>query len=234
MKVPNAQLILLKYLRIHMWSTVQVLQIHLKHNSPQATYQLLKRMQTNRLITSAIIELPANNRVRLYGITEKGLDYAFDLNEKVTSTRFFEPSKVSPSTLQHEIDIQKAHTSAVSYGWRDWTNGSHLGKRCSNMKIPDATALSPAGIKVCIEIEREIKSSRRYRDIIASHLSARKQGQWSHVVYLCPSKDMAKRLERKLRSLKYLLWNGSRIALTEAHFEHFTFDSYEYFTRRLP
>ncbi len=231
MKLPPSQRQALRFLRVQTWSVVSVLQRQLQHNSPQATYQLMKRMMSQGLISSADIALPAQNRVRLFGITELGLAYAFDLGEEVTTTRYFEPSKVSPSTLQHELDIQLAHINALKSGWKNWENGSSLGMRLRKMKIPDAITLSPDGKKVCIEVEREIKSARRYREIIASHLASRKQNHWEHILYLCPTNDLALRLRRKVASLDYLLWNGNRVSLTEAHMSHFTFDSYGYFTK---
>ena len=234
MRLPPVQKSLLSYLSIHTWSVASVLQQQLQHRSPQATHQLLKRMIAKGLISSADIQLPAQRKVRLFGITEVGLAYAFDLDEEVTTTRYFEPSKVSPSTLQHELDIQLAHVNASIVGWSDWRNGSVMGKRITNMKIPDAIATSPKGHRICIEIEREIKSARRYRDIIASHLSARKRGQWEHILYLSPDLDFAKRLKRKINSLGYLLWNGCRVSLTEEHLKYFTFASYDFFTEEVP
>lgn len=233
MKPTAVQLTVLAYLREHVASTVFVLQLLLQHNSPQATHQLLKRMTKSGLVSSADILLAAGKKVKLYGITELGLAYAFDLDEEVTSSMYFEPSKISPSTLQHELDIQILNIDAERAGWTRWLNGRSLGKRLKGMKIPDAIVTAPnkAASTFCVECEREIKSTRRYRQIIASHLAARKAGHWEHIVYLCPTTDLALRLKRKIVSLEYLLWNGHRIALTKAHMSHFTFDSYEYFSK---
>lgn len=220
----------LKFLRVQTWTTVKVLQSHLQHQSPQATHQLLKRMIDTNLVSVHVMKLPAGQKIKLFGITELGLAYAFDLNEMVTTNRYFEPSKVYPATLQHELDIQLLYIEAQKSGWENWNNGHELGKRLNKMKIPDALVVSPNGRQFCVEVEREMKSARRYREIIASHLSSRKQGQWDHILYLCPDLDFAKRLQRKIVSLEYLLWNGSRIALSSAHLSHFTFDSYSYFS----
>lgn len=233
MKPTAVQLIVLVFLREHIASTVFVLQPLLQHNSPQATHQLLKRMTKSGLLSSADIQLAAGQKVKLYGITELGLSYAFELDEEVTSSTYFEPSKISPSTLQHELDIQVLNVAAKAAGWTKWVNGRSLGKRLRGMKIPDAIVTAPniGGSIYCCEAEREIKSSRRYRHIIASHLASRKAGHWEHIVYLCPTKDLALRLKRKIASLEYLLWNGGRVTLTDAHLKHFSFDSYDYFSR---
>lgn len=231
MKISTVQFTVLAFLRVHVASTVHVLQLLLQHKSPQATHQLLKRMVKSGVISSAYISLAAGKKVKIYGITEIGLAYAFELTEEVNSTTYFEPSKISPSTLQHELDIQMLNISAEVAGWTDWENGKSLGKRLKGMKIPDAIiSVQKSERRVfCLECERHIKSSRRYRSIIASHLASRKAGHWDHILYLCPSADMAKRLQRKIKSLNYLLWNGNRVHLTEAHLSYFTFDSYEYF-----
>lgn len=57
----------------------------------------------------------------------------------------------------------------------------------------------------------------------------RKQGHWNKILYLCPTQDLAERLQRKAKSLGHLVWQGQRIKLTDAHLEHFIFTNYDYF-----
>ena len=48
----------------------------------------------------------------IWGITETGLHYSFDLDESLQIRRIFEPSKVKLVALQHKIDLQIARIKA--------------------------------------------------------------------------------------------------------------------------
>jgi hypothetical protein len=229
MKITKAQRIVLSFLKVETWSDVKTLKMLLDHNSVQATHQLAKRMCSNGLLVSAKLQLLSGHSITLYGITETGQAYAWELSEDVTTSVVFQPSKVSPLMLQHELDMQKLHIQAEHNGWTQWQNGKHLGRRIEGAKYPDAVAVSPQGIICCMEVEREIKSTSRMRQILASHLAQRKSGQWQKIVYLCPSMDLALRLKRKCSTLEYVTWRGSRILLTPNHLEHFIFSNYAFF-----
>ena len=125
--------------------------------------------------------------------------------------------------------LQKLRISAIQNNWQDWRNSKHLGTRLQATKYPDAIARSPANINYCIEVEREIKSSKRLRTIFASHLSMRKKGHREKILYLCPSSEIAKRLALKASTLSYLTWEGRRISLRNEHLIHFIFADYGYF-----
>jgi hypothetical protein len=229
MKITKAQRVVLLFLRIETWADVKTLQLQLEHNSVQATHQLAKRMCKDGLLVSARLPLVSGHSIMLFGITELGQAFAWKLGEEVTASATFQPSKVSPLMLQHELDMQKLHIQAERNGWTQWQNGKHLGKRIHGAKYPDAVAVSPKGIICCMEVEREIKSTSRMRQILASHLAQRKEGHWHKIIYLSPSIDVARRLKRKCSTLEYLTWRGSRIPLTPNHLKHFIFSDYSFF-----
>ena len=47
-------------------------------------------------------------------------------------------------------------------GW-SWQNGNSVGKRDKDMKIPDAITTKNDGTKIAVEVERNIKSQKRYK-----------------------------------------------------------------------
>jgi DNA-binding PadR family transcriptional regulator len=227
------QITILKFLRVETCSTPEVIQSLLKQGSVQASYQILNRMVALRFLTKTTIPVISGRAVLLYGITNHGLAYAWDLHEIPTRRPTFQPSKISTFTLQHRLDIQKIHISAERYGWVDWRDGSQLGFRENQQKIPDAVAVSTANEMVAFEIEREIKSAKRYKQIFVSHLLGRKKGFWSSIFYLCPTIDMAKRLRRKFELLGSVDFNGKKIQLTNEHLQHFQFYGYEEFIKKM-
>lgn len=223
----------LKFLKVETFSTPLVLQLLLEHASVQATYQLLKRMLALKLIRCAKINLLAGRPITLYGITSHGLAYAWDLHEDPVERPTFQPSKVSVSTLQHKLDLQLIHIHTSRAQWDNWIDGSQLGMRLEKRKVPDAIVVDKQNVIYAIEIEREIKSSKRYREIIVSHLVSRKSGFWDKILYLCPTQDLAQRLDRKLNSIDSINVSGRQIQLTDKHFQFFDFFGYDRFIEKI-
>jgi hypothetical protein len=228
-----AQIKVLRFLRVETCTTPEIVQGLLKQVTIQASYQILNRMVVLRFLTRTTIPVISGRAVLLYGITNHGLAYAWDLHETPTHRPTFQPSKISTFTLQHRLDIQRVHVFAERYGWVDWRDGSQLGFRENQQKIPDAVSLSIDGEKIAFEIEREIKSTKRYRQILVSHLVGRKQGYWNSIVYLCPNADMAVRLQRKFNLLGSVELNGRKIQLTSEHLQPFKFYGYVEFIKNI-
>jgi DNA-binding PadR family transcriptional regulator len=224
---------ILKFLRVETCTAPEIIQILLEQGTVQASYQILNRMVTLKFLTKATISVVSGRAVLLYGITNHGLAYAWDLTEVVEKRPTFQPSKISLFTLQHRLDIHKIHVFTEQAGWTNWRDGSQLGFRRREQKVPDAVAVSTANEMVAFEIEREIKSSKKYRQIIVSHLMSRKKGYWSFIFYLCPSQDMAMRLKRKFEMLGSVDFNGKKIQLTTEHLQHFEFFGYDEFIKKM-
>lgn len=123
----------LRFLREETYSSVSIIQLLLEHNNVQATHQLLKRMKAKGYLSSAKIQAGIYTVPLLYGITEFGQAYAWDLDEDVGNTKAFQPSKVSAFILQHELDMQLMHIKALKLGW-SWNNAKNPGKRLANVK----------------------------------------------------------------------------------------------------
>jgi hypothetical protein len=223
------QIAILRFFRIETFTTPQVIQALLQQKTVQAAYQILNRMVCLRLLTKYTLPVLYGRGVLLYGITNFGLAYAWDLEEKPEYRPTFQPSKISVVTLQHKLDIQMVHIKCIRNGWSDWRDGSQLGFRGRDQKIPDAVAIDLERRKIAFEIEREIKSMKRYRQIVLSHLVGRKNGLWNSILYLCPSQDMALRLKRGFENLGAVNFNGKKILLTEQHLSHFQFFGYDDF-----
>jgi hypothetical protein len=225
------QIKILKFLRVETFSTPQIIQLLMQQTTIQASYRILNRMVTQKLLTKYTLPIVCGRGVLLYGISNFGLAYAFDLDETPSYRPTFQPSKVSAVTLQHKLDIQMIHVNCIHAGWKNWRDGSQLGFRGRNQKIPDAVAIDLERRKIAVEIEREIKSAKRYRSIILSHLVSRKHGHWDSIIYLCPTSDLAIRLKRVFENLGSLNYNGKKITLTRDHLKCFKFLGYDTFSK---
>lgn len=214
----------LRWLRLNTWSTSEVLRKVVGFNSRQAIAKLLQGLCREELIRSATISGEFGRPVIIWGITTHGAALAALEGEPV-SIRTFEPSKVNPLTMQHALDIQVLQLRAQNGGWRWQAIDGELSR--SEAKYADAVALRPDGGRVALEVERTVKTAKRYAEILIAHLEARKQGKWDWVYYLSPNAVISNRVRRSYEEIRVALWRGKRIKVTKAHLAPFKFYAYD-------
>ena len=217
---------ILSFMRDETWTHVSVLKELLGYKSVQAVYQTLSKMQRDHLVKRAEIKVVLGRAVTIWGITEMGLHFAFELDDVLEKRSVFEPSKIKPMMMQHKIDLQISRVRAERSGWTDWLPGELLGMRIKCNKYPDAIAVNPLGERIAIELERTIKSRKRYAEILVSHLMQRKQGSWDKIYYLSPDVELAARIHRAFLFVKNATHNGKKFDVTENHRKPFYFYSF--------
>lgn len=84
-------------------------------------------------------------------------------------------------------------------------------------KRPDAIASNAEGQIVAIELERSIKTLRRYETIFSIYLQMMKRDEYSQVHYVCPDSKFAPRLERMFSLIKSVPVAGERVPINEKH-----------------
>lgn len=202
---------LLHFLRDETWSNLSNL-AGLAALSEPAMFKTLGQMEHEGfLLRHKIPQL----RLSLWGITPKGLLFAWDENELMAPRPHFEPSKLSIVTIHHYLDIQRARFVAEQCGWSQWVPGNRLPQDIK--KRPDAVATSPSGQRVAIEIERSIKTTKRYEAIFSVYLQMIKLGHYSMVHYVCPDTAFAPRLARLFQLIQAVPVVGERVPITEKH-----------------
>ena len=80
-------------------------------------------------------------------------------------------------------------------------------------------ATSPARLGAAIEIERTIKTSKRYEQILATYLIALKSQQVHKVVWLSPTDDLALRLLAIILGIPSVAIKGQSFAV-DPHRHH--------------
>jgi len=107
---------------------------------------------------------------------------------------------------------------AEAAGWKNWKNDRHLlsdvrtsGKRLA--KVPDNLSLSPDNRKTAIELERTIKTRKRYRSILADYLRMMEGREVEQVVYITDTAAVAVRLQRLFASLDHVVVRKKRVRL---------------------
>jgi len=203
---------LLKFLRDETWSNAENL-AHLLSISHTAIYKTLKRMGKLEYIKFYYIpEL----RFNIWGITPLGLLYSWSEHETMEDRYVFEPSKVKPAFVMHHLDLQKARLQAEKAGWENWIPGNLLGK--SLAKRPDAVVTDTSKQKnIAVELERTIKTKKRYQVIFSTYLQAIKQGEYNSVHYVCPDRVFSTRLIRMFQLIKSVPVGGEHVVINDKH-----------------
>lgn len=203
--------LVLGFLRDETWSSSKVL-TELIGGSPALTSKTMAQLERLKFVSK---HEATPLRLVLWGITPHGLAHAWGDEEQMQIRAYFEPSKLSLLAIPHHLDTQLARLKAKSFGWVHWTPESLLPRGLA--KRPDAVVTSPNGQKIAIEIERHIKTVKRYEAIFSAYLQAIKKGDYSEVHYITPDHKFAKRLIRVFGLVTAVPVVGERVSLTAKH-----------------
>ena len=217
----------LRFLRQEIWSSQDILGGVMGVESRTAAHKNLARMEDEGLLRRHKVEGLGGGAITLWGITSHGQALAFDPATEAPVASYFEPNRVAEITIRHALDLQRLRMQGERAGWRDWTNGDRLPELLKGGKRPDAMATSPAGLKTAIEIERTIKTSKRYEQILASYLMALKSEQVHQVVWLSPTDDLALRLRAIVLGIRSVTIQKQRFAVDpQKHHGRLSFHGY--------
>lgn len=160
--------------------------------------------------------LVRSRKMKVYGISPHGQALAGQFESPC-----FEVGRTNPSYIFHHLQTQQARLQAESAGWAGWQPGKALYKQ-NLLKVPDALCISPVGKRVAIEIERHVKTRKRYEEIISAHLQAMSRKDWDEVHYLAAS-DLVIPLQKIFGRLETITVKGERVSLEDKHHARFKF-----------
>jgi|GEM_PF-362215 len=223
--------LVLRFLRDEIWTCTEIVGQLLGITYP-AAHSLLKAMRRDRLTVSSEVFIAGRRGVQrtlLHGITAQGLAYAWDIDEVPEPRNPWEPSKTNALFVPHNIETQRARLRAEKLGCHSWRPARSL-MRLKLPKLPDGEMVDKDGLRVAVEIEREIKTDKRYESVIGAYVAQMKSdGRWERVDYLCPDADFAARLARVFGRLRQLRLEGrsgepAKVgSLEQVHLDRFRF-----------
>lgn len=217
----------LRFLRQEIWSSQDILGGVMGVESRTAAHKNLTRMEDEGLLRRHRVEGLGGGSMTLWGITSHGQALAFDPATESPVASYFEPNRVAEITIRHALDLQWLRMQGERAGWKDWINGDRLPELLKGGKRPDAMATSPAGLKTAIEIERTIKTSKRYEQILASYLMSLKSEQVHQVIWLSPTDDLALRLRAIVLGIRSVTIQKQRFAVDpQKHHQRLMFMGY--------
>jgi hypothetical protein len=141
--------------------------------------------------------------------------------------RHFEPKRISAITIRHDLAVQKAKLEAMAMGWSGFLAERTLRQmavkeRTTWLQVPDAFAVSPKGRKVALEVERTVKTPKRYTAIFDSYCQMLADKTIQEVIYIC-TEDIKDRLERLFLKIETMTVDGKRHAFSESFRARFHF-----------
>lgn len=214
----------LRWLRINTWSTAEILREVAGLKSRQAASTTLSALARDGLVRVGTLAFEFGRPIQVWGITAHGAAMSAGPGEPI-DIRLFEASKIKLATFGHALDLQKLQLRAIRAGWQWHPVVGDYEK--SEAKYADAIAIRPNGDKVAIEVERTVKTVKRYSQILAAHLVARKDGKWDLIYYLSPSDAIRDRVQRAYLEIHRVRWHGQNIEITDVHRRPFVFYSYD-------
>jgi hypothetical protein len=225
--------IILRFLRKNYYTTAEITGLLIGISSRQGIHTTLLAMERDDLLRRETVE--ANNRRwTLWGITPHGQAMAFDpINGEQPESKYFEAGRVGLTVLAHTLDLQRLGILAERAGWVDWQLGDQLDKWQAGQSRPDALVTTSYGMRIALECERTIKTSKRYEVILSDRLQAIKRGEFSRCLWLCPTRDQATRLQAIISRIKDVAVAGIRVPIQERHLVSLMFAAYENFPDKI-
>lgn len=226
-RVQEKQLLVLRFLRQHLWSAQDILQQVLLLASRQAAHKALTSMESKGYIRRHKYNALGGS-LTIWGITSQGQAMAFDLDTEHPIAAYFEPNRISENSVRHQLDLQLLRLKAEANGWHSWADGNRLGSSDKEQKRPDALAKNTVGTLVSIECERTFKSTKRYEQILVNYLKLIKTGEIKEVVWVSPNSDISSRLKSIITGIKSVRIKGQNVSIDPIkHHTHLHFCSYQ-------
>lgn len=222
---------LLRFLRDELYTTPPVAALVMRCGE-RAARQTVAALERDGLVRRhSFVFMPGLPPVVLVAVTEHGQGMAFypDKGEQPVE-RVFEPGRYSLTYLHHTTAMQRLRVAAEQSGViKKWLPGEMLGAGRKHEKRPDAVLLTGGGVRVAIEVERSLKSQKRYAAVLCGHLEAIQQKKWSRALWVSPTDDFAKRVRALVLSTRRARISGIDTMLDESHFLPLSFTAYDNF-----
>ena len=218
----------LSFLLEERFSTATVLALLLKM-TPNGVHRTLLKMEKEGLIKPHTVDFELSVwNLKIWGLTPTGALLAADMDEDLN---FFEVGRLKPITIAHSLALQHVKVIALSQGWSEWKSSSKMLQsanlsRSTWLQVPDAVAMSPKGRKIAIELERTVKTPKRYVEILANYAEMLSSDVIAEVIYICPE-NIAKRLERLFHRIEKIIFRGKAIPVPEGLLKRFYFVTYD-------
>jgi hypothetical protein len=191
--------------------------------TPNGVQRTLRKMEKAELIKAHTIDFELSVwNLKIWGLTPTGALLATDLDEDI---KFFEVGRIKPITIAHSLALQRVKVIALSNRWVEWESSSKMLKKANEnrstwIQVPDAVARSPKDRKVAVELERTVKTPKRYVEILANYAEMMSMGVIDEVIYVCPA-QLTARLERLFHRIEKIIFRGKVVPTPDGLLKRF-------------
>lgn len=215
---------LLKFLASEGFSSLPIIAEVLQLGKP-AGCKTLGQLARAGLVANQ--DVPAGAGVlKIYHLTPHGRAMAFDPRDTAQEFKDIEINRIAPSSIGHALDCQRLRLALKAQGWTQWQSDRELHVLNNLAKIPDAIANLPTGERAAIEVERTIKTKKRYQSILSEYVQMINAHQVQQVHYFSPIEGVAERVERIFKSVDYILIGTRRIQVDPLWLNRFKFQPF--------
>lgn len=217
----------LRFLKEDTYTDLANLMLLLDFKAPPPLYRVLTKLINMGLIEKHVIESRFGN-ITLWGITMDGLAVVIKPDDVVFPPRF-KPWTLTGWVLEHHLDTQRARLILEKRGATHWINGdrNNFLNQFAVKQRPDGVVTLPNGKRIAVEMERNLKTQRRYQAIMSSHLQAWSGNIWTAVFYILPSKQKKIALMKIFETTQFVIVNNSPVPLEQHHRDVFQFFTLE-------
>lgn len=217
---------LLNYLCSEGWTDIQTAAL-LLGLSDDATGTTLRAMLRDELVVREEIEVNSGI-VTVWGIAPRGIAECHPSPSRLVEHQI---GRLRGANIKHNLGVQRLRLVAQRAGWTDWLSGRSVHE--TSLPIyPDAIATDPAGFRVAIELERNVKSAKRRAEVLAGHVQVMaQQKKWYRVLYVCDDRCRAETLEPLYMSQKKIRTSAGEAEFTDKHRARFQFVNFNDFHR---
>jgi len=225
---------LLAFLASEGYSTADLLGQALRL-SRTAVFKTLKAMERDGLVKLDYVSYAPGQRGKqtIWGLTPTGALMAADPEAQDFRVDYYESGRVAPSTVAHHLAIQRARLRAADAGWSRWESERGCYQRAQREKgrwpkVPDALTWTPEGRAVAVEVERHIKTPKRYDAVLNDYALMMHDRTIDEVHYLC-NPGMAPRLRRLFDNIATIRVKGQLMPVPDAvrrRLKFFDFDQW--------
>lgn len=214
-------MLVLRFLRTTIYSTSELLGLVMGIQTRSPIHRTLKAMERLHLIQRARNDNFSGKT--LWGITLAGQRYCLQDGEEEIA-KFFNPSKISSSTLDHYLDIQRVHIVLEKAGWKTFQypdkmprphlQGGALAPPSQYTIRPDLVAVNSQGIRAAIEMERVVKAEKRYREhVIPGHVRKLNAREYDFVLWIGRTPEHQQTLESAIKKVVQNLRENQKFQL---------------------
>lgn len=220
---------ILGFLRSEIWTVPEIIGLVAGVHDRRTITSTLTGMVRDDLLVREECTLPSGRRVGLVGITMNGQAQISHLLNKPLTDRAHELGRAGLSQVDHRCDAQRLHIQLAQAGWTGWRYPDRVQvaeKSKPGAHRADAITTTPGGVVAALEIERSIKTGKRYRSILSHHLAALERGDYSLVIYTSPSEITARAVRGLVTSINQVIVGGRETTVTPEMLSKFQFLTY--------